>query len=175
MSEVNTELGSLPQRNDIVYGSTKAWARITSTAFRQWKADSHCRFNHGYDLEFEATFEATTLDARNWVVDFGSLKSFKGWLERMFDHTTLVAENDPEIEWFREAHRRGVLDLREVVASGCEATARICFEFLESWLADNGYAPRVRLVKLSVREHDGNSAYVRLKTNYYPDYSFPKE
>ena len=26
--------------------------RGLSTAFRQWRADSHCRFMHGYSLEF---------------------------------------------------------------------------------------------------------------------------
>ena len=162
MSETST-LGTLPQRLDIVYGSTKCWERISSTTFRQWKADSHCHYDHGYDLVFEAIFESKRLDERNWVVDFGSLKSFKGWLERMFDHTSLVAEDDPQIEWFREAHKRGIKDVREVLATGCEATARMCFEFMESWLVDNGYSPRVRLVKFEVREHDGNSAYVRLQ------------
>jgi 6-pyruvoyltetrahydropterin/6-carboxytetrahydropterin synthase len=154
----------LPKRDDIVYGSTKTYAASIglSTAFRQWPAASHCNKVHGYALEFMATFEAKELDHRHWVVDFGSLKSFKGWLEKMFDHTTHVAEDDPQIEWFVEAHRRGLLDLRKVTASGCEATARLVFEYLESWLMDNGYAPRVQLVKLEVREHDGNSAYVRL-------------
>lgn len=158
----SNELGTLPQRDDIIYGSTKMWARLSSTTFRQWKADSHCNVDHGYDLEFEATFEAKELDRRNWVVDFGSLKSFKGWLEKMFDHTSLVAEDDPHIDWFREAHSRGIKDIREVISTGCESTARMCFEFMESWLLDNGYSPRVKLVKFEVREHDGNSAYVRL-------------
>lgn len=155
----------LPKRDDIVYGSTKTYAASVglSTAFRQWAAASHCNKVHGYSLAFQATFEATELDHRNWVVDFGSLKSFKGWLERMFDHTTLVAEDDPQLDWFVEANRRGLLDLRQVMASGCEAIARLVFEYLEMWLTDNGYSPRVRLVKLEVREHDGNSAYVRIK------------
>lgn len=163
MSKNITESGTLPSRNDIVYGSTKTYKAVVSTAFRQHKAESHCRFNHGYDLEFTATFEAQRLDERNWVVDFGSLKSFKGWLEKMYDHTTVVAEDDPHLDWFRKAYKRGILDLREVSATGCEATARYCFEYLEGWLKDNGYSPRVRLVRLEVREHDGNSAYVRLK------------
>ena len=152
---------SLPPRTDIVYGSTKAWRATVSTAFRQWRADSHCNLNHGYALEFIATFEADELDSRYWVVDFGSLKSFKGWLERMFDHTTLVASDDPHLEWFRQAHERKILDLRVVEAAGCEATARLVFEYLEMWLTDNGYSPRVRLMKLEVREHENNSAYVR--------------
>jgi len=151
----------LEARDDLVYGSTKTYSAFVSTAFRQHAADSHCSFNHGYDLGFEATFEARELDARNWVVDFGSLKSFKGWLERMFDHTTLVAANDPMLSWFEEGDRREILDLRIVEATGCEACARLTFEYLEMWLVDNGYAPRVTLVKLEVREHTGNSAYVR--------------
>jgi 6-pyruvoyltetrahydropterin/6-carboxytetrahydropterin synthase len=165
----STELGKLPDRPDIVYGSTKQWTRISSTTFRQWKADSHCNLDHGYDLEFEATFESRALDHRNWVVDFGSLKSFKGWLEMMFDHTSLVAEDDPQIEWFRKAHELKIKDLRVVVSTGCEATARLCWEVMESWLRDNGYAPRVRLAKFEVREHGGNSAYVRLNANYHSD------
>ena len=28
----------------------------TLSAFRQWRADSHCRFMHGYSLEFEFVF-----------------------------------------------------------------------------------------------------------------------
>jgi 6-pyruvoyltetrahydropterin/6-carboxytetrahydropterin synthase len=151
----------LPPRDDLIYGSTKTYKGVVSTAFRQWRADSHCHFVHGYALEFVATFEAKELDARHWVCDFGSLKSFKGWLEKMFDHTTLVAEDDPHLLWFRQAHEQRLFDVREVVATGCEATARLVFEYLESWLIDNGYSPRVCLVMLEVREHEGNSAYVR--------------
>ena len=60
-----------------------------SCAFRQHKAQSHCKFLHGYALSFKFIFEADELDARNWVVDFGSLKSLKGWLENTFDHKTI--------------------------------------------------------------------------------------
>ena len=156
-------MAPLPTRNDIVYGSTKTYTANTSTAFRQWIAESHCSYNHGYSLTFTATFEADELDVRSWVVDFGSLKSFKGWIDKIFDHTTLVSSDDPQLEWFKEAHKRKIIDMREVVATGCEATARLVFEYLESWLVDNGYSPRVRLVKLEVSEHQGNSAYVRLR------------
>ena len=156
----------LPRRPDIVYGSTKTYKASVglSTAFRQWRADSHCNQVHGYSLEFIATFEALELDHRNWVVDFGSLKSFKGWLESMFDHTTLVAMDDPQLEWFEEADKRNMLNMREVPAVGIEATARYVFEYLEQWCVDNGYSPRVQLMRLEVREHDGNSAYVRRRS-----------
>ena len=45
--------------------------RGLSAAFRQWRADSHCKFLHGYSLEFEFEFGADELDEKNWVVDFG--------------------------------------------------------------------------------------------------------
>ena len=39
--------------------------RGLSAAFRQWRADSHCKFLHGYSLEFEFKFGANELDERN--------------------------------------------------------------------------------------------------------------
>ena len=79
------------------YKSTKTFGHELglSSAFRQWKAQSHCRFVHGYALAVKFEFEAEELDVRNWVVDFGSLKSLRKMLEDTFDHKLLVAEDDP--------------------------------------------------------------------------------
>lgn len=151
-------------RDDLVYGSTKRWSAVTSTAFRQWRADgSHCAQGHGYGLTFEATFESARLDTRNWVVDFGGLKTFKGWLEHEFDHAFVVAQDDPELLRFQGLAERGALTLRIVPAVGCEAFAMMAFERMERWLIAEQYAPRVSLVKMQVWEHEGNSAYVRKK------------
>lgn len=154
----------LPSRFDLVSGSSKTYTHSVglSAAFRQWRAESHCRFIHGYALQVRCVFEAKELDARNWVVDFGSMKSFKGWLEDMFDHKLLVANDDPQLAVFDELHRKGLAQVRVVEATGCEAFARLIYEYLESWLVDNGYAPRVDLIKVEVNEHQGNSAYVAL-------------
>lgn len=129
-----------------------------SAAFRQWRADSHCRFLHGYALGFKFVFEATDLDARNWVVDFGGMKSLKAILEDNFDHKTLVAEDDPHLDWFEEGYRRGTLDLVVVPRGGCEAFADMVYEAADQWVKDAGYWPRVRVVSVEVREHAGNSA-----------------
>lgn len=144
------------------YVSTKTYGHDIglSCAFRQWRAESHCRFLHGYALAFHFEFEATELDHRNWVVDFGSLKTLKKALEAEFDHATLIAEDDPELEFFRMAERRGVLRLVVVPAVGCEIFARFAFHNAEKWLALNGYAPRVRVRSVEVREHGANSAQV---------------
>ncbi len=129
-----------------------------SCAFRQWRADSHCRFLHGYAMAFKFIFEATELDARGWVVDFGSLASLKGMLQDTFDHKTIVASDDPHIEWFREGQRLGTLELVEVEHGGCERFAQMTYEVAAQWLRDAGYGDRVHLVSVEVSEHGANSA-----------------
>ena len=131
-----------------------------STAFRQWVADSHCHYLHGYSLQVKIVFEANKLDVRNWVVDFGSLKPFKQILEDTFDHKTLVAYDDPEIEWYQEGFKRGVIDLVVVPATGCEMFAAMIADVAEQWLLDAGYGKRVRIASVEISEHAANSAIV---------------
>ena len=74
-----------------------------STAFRQWRAThSHCQYVHGYALKFKVWFEGD-LDEKNWVCDFGCFKrnGIKKKLANQFDHTTVVAEDDPNMETFK--------------------------------------------------------------------------
>lgn len=146
----------------LTFQSTKTYNHSVglSCCFRQWRADSHCRFLHGYALKVKFVFEADKLDERNWAVDFGSLKSLKGWLEDLLDHKTLVAEDDPQLEAFKSMDRNGLIQLRVVPSTGCEATAALIFEAAEVWLLDNGYVPRVTLKSVEVAEHEGNSALV---------------
>lgn len=144
----------------MAYRSSKTYGHEVglTAVFRQWRAQSHCRFLHGYALKVHIEFEADELDERRWVVDFGSLKSFKGWLEDTFDHKLLIAEDDPQ-KGMLEA--MGGLDLAQVVlvpATGCEAFAELIYEGAEVWLKDNGYAPRVRVHSVTVSEHGANSA-----------------
>lgn len=144
----------------MTFKSTKTYGHEVglSAAFRQWRADSHCRFLHGYALSVRFEFEADELDARNWVVDFGSLKSLKGRLEDTFDHKTLVAADDPELSRFVDLHAAGVIQMIVVPATGCEAFAKLIYESTEVWLHDAGYTPRVWLTSVEVKEHGANSA-----------------
>lgn len=132
-----------------------------SACFRQWRAESHCRFLHGYSLEIHVKFiEKEGLDVRNWVVDFGSLKTFKGWLENTFDHKTLVAEDDPKMDEFQYLETNGLIQLVVVPACGCEAFAGMIFESAQIWLKDAGYNS-VDVYEVEVREHGANSAIAR--------------
>lgn len=132
-----------------------------SACFRQWRADSHCSYLHGYSLQVRLEFGADEVDQRNWIVDFGSLKSFKSWLEHTFDHKTLVAEDDPlKDPLFEDMNDQRLIDMVVVPATGCEAFATMIFNCAEIWLKDNGYAPRVWIHKVEVSEHGANSAIV---------------
>lgn len=143
-----------------MYASTKTYGHELglSACFRQWRAESHCRLLHGYALAVVFKFEADELDVRNWVVDFGSMKSLKAMLEDTFDHTLLVAEDDPYKDELCFLQGLGLARVVVVPATGCEAFAKMIYECTESWLVSNGYAPRCRLRSVEVREHGANSA-----------------
>ncbi|MBA45450.1 MAG: 6-pyruvoyl tetrahydrobiopterin synthase [Euryarchaeota archaeon] len=131
--------------------------RGLSAAFRQWRADSHCKFVHGYSLEFEFVFGADKLDDNNWVVDFGGLKDLEAWLRLNFDHKTLVAFDDPQISVFEEMHDIEAIDMVTVEATGCEMFAKMAMEYA-SELIQKIYGERCWVESVTVREHGANSA-----------------
>jgi 6-pyruvoyltetrahydropterin/6-carboxytetrahydropterin synthase len=148
------------------YQSTKLFDGF-STVFRQWAAEgTHCRFLHGYDIEFRLTFEGE-LDHRNWVWDFGGMKRAKGtidgmnpkaWMDYMFDHTTIIAPDDPEIDNFRDMDARGVVQLRVLNGPvGAERFAQFIYEKINPFLLEetNG---RVKLAQVEFFENKRNSA-----------------
>jgi 6-pyruvoyltetrahydropterin/6-carboxytetrahydropterin synthase len=125
-----------------------------SCAFRQWKATSHCSQIHGYALGFEVTFEASELDKRNWVIDFGDLGKLKDFLKETFDHTTVVAEDDPMLNTFTELSNTGLLDLRVMLNVGCEMFAEEVYNFCALHFNDE----RVQIKSVRCFEHGANSA-----------------
>lgn len=142
----------------LVHASSKLWDIGLSCAFRQHRSDTHCRFMHGYNMRVEVEFRATELDNRNWVMDFGGLKGVKGWLEKMYDHKTLVARDDPYLTLLRSAHQVGVIDMREVDNTGCEAMSKEIFLYVHRWLHRIDASDRVWLERVQVWEREANSA-----------------
>ncbi len=137
-----------------------------STVFRQWKAEgTHCRFLHGYGISFRVWFEGE-LDERNWVWDFGGMKRAKGtidgknpkaWMDYMFDHTTIVAEDDPGLGGFKTMDQLGIIQLRIIPAVGAEQFAKFIFEKLNAFVQEetNG---RVKVARVEFMEHSKNTA-----------------
>ena len=129
-----------------------------SCCFRQWRAThSHCRFLHGYALAFRFVFATQQLDENNWCFDFGGMRPIKEWLKSMFDHTLLIAEDDPELARFEALAADGLGDIRVLAAVGCEAVAKHVHGYVSDYLRD-ATARRVWLESVEVKEHGGNSA-----------------
>jgi 6-pyruvoyltetrahydropterin/6-carboxytetrahydropterin synthase len=137
-----------------------------STVFRQWRADgTHCQFLHGYGISFKITFEGE-LDEKNWVWDFGGMKRAKGtidgmnpkaWMDFMFDHTTIVAEDDPYLENFKEMWKDGIIQLRVIPATGAEQFAKYIYDKVNEFVLEETNN-RVRVTQVEFKEHNKNSA-----------------
>ena len=148
-----------------MFVSTKVFDGF-SCCFRQWKATTtHCQYLHGYGVSFKVWFEGD-LDERNWVWDFGGMKraktkidgkSPKEWMDYMFDHTVLVAEDDPHLEGFKTMNEQGVAQVRIIPATGAEKFAEYIFHKLNPFVQVETNK-RVKVKQVEFREHGKNSA-----------------
>jgi len=120
---------------------------------------------HGYAVSFRVWFEGE-LDYRNWIWDFGGMKRAnttidgmnpKMWMDYMFDHTTLVAEDDPYLPHFKQMDQDGIIQLRILPATGCEKFAEFLYNKINHFLKVETDS-RVRATKVQVYEHEKNSA-----------------
>ena len=110
-----------------------------STVFRQWRAEgTHCSFLHGYGISFKIIFEGD-LDERNWVWDFGGMKRAKNtidgmppkaWMDYMFDHTYIIAEDDPFLPLAIEMDKTEIAQVRIVPATGAEQFAKFIYDIV---------------------------------------------
>ena len=138
-----------------MYYSTKRFSGY-STCFRQWRAShSHCQYLHGYAMEFVVTFDGP-LDERNWVMDFGAFKSngIKEHLSHMFDHTTIVAADDPKIDHFKLLKKQGLIQLRILDHVGCEKFAEYVFRAIQERLTET----QAKILRVECFENGSNSA-----------------
>lgn len=141
--------------------STKTYGsdRGLSCAYRQWSADSHCQLLHGYSLGFRFTFAAEQLDHRGWVVDFGKggFGRIREWLHALFDHTLLVATDDPAKEEFLRLEALGLAQTRIVPGTSCERIAQFVLDETDAVIRDAS-GGRCWVHSVECFEHDANSA-----------------
>lgn len=141
------------------YLATKTYhpERGLSCTFRQWRADSHCRFLHGYALGVKLVFSCDRLDDKNWVTDFGGLKWVKDFLEHQFDHTTCIAQDDPALSTFQALAEQQLIQLRILPVTSCEGFAKFIYDFVSPRIMNESDG-RVILHSVTVFEHEANSA-----------------
>ena len=142
------------------YVSTKSYRQIAPCAYRQWRANSHCNLIHVYAFSFGFEFETDDLDARNWVMDYGGLRPLKDKLEEWFDHTLLLAQDDPQYDEIKRLGDLGLAKITEVEKTGCEGIADFLYEYINTiFLPSYGEGERVWCSRVEVRETDSNMAY----------------
>jgi len=147
------------------YQSTKVFDGF-SCVFRQWRADgTHCKYIHGYGVSFKVWFEGD-LDHKNWVWDFGGMKRAKGtidgmnpkaWMDHMFDHTMIIAEDDPFIESFKLMGQAGAAQVRILPAVGAEKFAEYVYNKLQEFVNQETEG-RVKIARVEFMENGKNSA-----------------
>ena len=82
----------------------------------------------------------------------------KAWMDYMFDHTLICAEDDPALPHFRKLEHEGIIQLRVIPATGAEKFAEYIFKKLNKFVQDETKG-RVRVTKVKFAEHGKNAAY----------------
>jgi len=108
---------------------------------------------------FKFTFAAEQFDHRGWVIDFGKggFGPIREWLHQTFDHTLLVAEDDPLRADLLRLRDLGLADVRIVPGASCERLAEYVFSFTQPMIsaATKG---RCWISAVECIEHGANSA-----------------
>ena len=92
-----------------------------------------------------------------FVMDFGSLKGIKTWLEEKFDHTLLLDERDPLLPVFKLLEAEGACKLVVLPDVGMEGSAKFVFDYVSRDVALKT-SGRVWVCSVEMRENDKNSA-----------------
>jgi 6-pyruvoyltetrahydropterin/6-carboxytetrahydropterin synthase len=84
-------------------------------------------------------------------------KNPKAWMDYMFDHTTIIAEDDPALGGFKTMSDLGIIQLRILPAVGAEQFAKYVFEKLNTFVQEET-SGRVSVVRVEFMEHSKNTA-----------------
>jgi len=78
----------------------------------------------------------------------------------MLDHTTIIAEDDPELDNFRDMDARGVIQMRVIPYVGAERFAEYFYNKLNDFVQAETDG-RVKVVQVEFREHEKNTAFYK--------------
>lgn len=129
---------------------------------RSWAHQGRCAFLHGYERSFLIEFACRELEPETgFVVDFSALKAVRAMLAEQFDHTTLIAADDPELPAFRELAARGVVDLRVMAHTGMEGAAHWVYETVDA-LMRKTTGGRAWVTSVEARENRKNAVTLHI-------------
>jgi 6-pyruvoyltetrahydropterin/6-carboxytetrahydropterin synthase len=134
--------------------------------YRLWRSQTKQHRLRGASLAFEMVFGVGSLDEQDWLIEIGGLAPVEDFLVLNFDHTVLVAKDDPQREVFCELDRCGLARLRVIEGCGVEAVARYVYDWVSNWL--HALHPGVTLLRVTCCEQGGRRA------TYEPDRAGPR-
>lgn len=129
-------------------------------AHRHFAATSHCRFVHGYERSFTLIIEGAVDPETGWVIDFGAFQPLRRALENQFDHTLIIAPEDPLREHFETLDDAGGCQLRVMEHPGMEGAARWVWDIASTFITDTT-GGRASLVEVEARESGQNAVRYR--------------
>jgi 6-pyruvoyltetrahydropterin/6-carboxytetrahydropterin synthase len=84
----------------------------------------------------------------------------KDWMTWLLDHTTIVAEDDPQLGYFVEGAAKGVYQLRIIPAVGAERFAEYIYNKVNDFIVAETEG-RVKVAQVEFREHEKNTAFYK--------------
>lgn len=81
----------------------------------------------------------------------------KAWMDYMFDHTFIVAQDDPFKESFLQMEKAGVAQVRIIPATGAEQFAKYIYDKLNMFVKAET-EDRVTIKSVEFMEHGKNAA-----------------
>ena len=84
-------------------------------------------------------------------------KQPKIWMDYTFDHTMIIAEDDPELEAFKMMDAAGVAQVRVIPATGAESFAKFIYDNVSPFIEAETEG-RVKVTQVEFREHGKNTA-----------------
>jgi 6-pyruvoyl-tetrahydropterin synthase len=103
---------------------------------RSWANPGKRFFLHGCERTFEVEFACAEPEpGTGMVIDNCAVNEVRSALRYQFDHTTLIAEDDPQRDLFELLAERGVVDLRIMRSTTMEGSAAWVFDTAERIVA----------------------------------------
>ena len=78
-------------------------------------------------------------------------------MDYMFDHTTIIAEDDPHLALFEDMHVQDIIQLRVIPATGAEQFAKYVYDKVNTFVLEETNN-RVSVSQVEFSEHNKNSA-----------------
>jgi len=120
-------------------------------AFRHWRGDHRLASVHGYALAITLRVRTTRNEAGTaGLVDFSKFGPIKQLLQNQFDHTLIVANDDPEAATFVEFAERTGTRVRLMPSVALDGIAAWVIEHCDSAVTE--LDPFLQLVGVRVQE-----------------------